>query len=168
MVTLTSVAHTAGRVNLTDLQSEQRYRGWTAYSQSKAREPAVHDGAAAARRRRRVAPAERRRAPRLRRHEPHLGRPGQPLEACSARWPASSRGRSASRPSTVPGPPSTPPAPPTSTVPSLVGPGGLGGTRGHPVKAVASPTAYDVDLAGLLWQRSLELTGVAFDVKEQS
>lgn len=55
-----------------------------------------------------------------------------------------------------------------ATVPGVqgaeyVGPGSLGGWRGHPVRTTASGSAYDPDVAAQLWQRSVELTGVGFD-----
>ncbi|GAB3676991.1 oxidoreductase [Angustibacter aerolatus] len=167
VVTLTSVAHTAGRVNLTDLQSEQRYRGWTAYSQSKLANllftmelqrravaagwpllsVAAHPGFAATNL---ISAGPASRSKLLGAVAGVVSRPFSQSAEHGA-WPTLYAAGA-----------------PDVHGAELVGPGGLGGTRGHPVKAVASPTAYDVDLAGLLWQRSLELTGVAFDVKEQS
>ena len=43
------------------------------------------------------------------------------------------------------------------------GPDAWGGWRGHPTRTAAARSAYDVDLAAALWQRSQELTGVHFD-----
>jgi NAD(P)-dependent dehydrogenase (short-subunit alcohol dehydrogenase family) len=45
---------------------------------------------------------------------------------------------------------------------SYVGPGGLAESRGHPKLVGRSGAAMDADVARQLWQRSEELTGVAF------
>jgi NAD(P)-dependent dehydrogenase (short-subunit alcohol dehydrogenase family) len=43
------------------------------------------------------------------------------------------------------------------------GPGGFAEQRGHPTLVGMSPAALDVDDAGWLWERSVELTGVRYE-----
>lgn len=44
-----------------------------------------------------------------------------------------------------------------------VGPSGLLNARGPPEKQRSAEQTYDADLAGRLWERSIELTGVSYD-----
>ena len=46
-----------------------------------------------------------------------------------------------------------------------IGPTGLGGLRGHPVKGPSSKASHDESVARRLWEVSEELTGVTYDFR---
>ena len=162
VVTVSSLAHRMGRIDLTDLQSERGYRRWDAYGQSKlanllfafeldrrlAGHPAIsvaaHPGFASTNLQvagplmdgGRVSAA--------------IVRAGTPLVCQSAAhgaWPSL---RAATDPGVHGG--------------DYLGPRALGQTRGRPRLVEASAAAHDEELAGLLWTRSEELTGVTWQV----
>ena len=163
VVTVSSMAHRMGRIALDDLQSERGYRPWAAYGQSKLanllftmelqrRADSVRADLVS------VAAHPGWSATNLVVAGPGSGRPawlstvldaGNRLVAQSAEagaWPTLYA-------ATDPGVRGA----------EFFGPGSLGGTRGHPVRTVARPVAYEPDLAAQLWERSSELTGVRFD-----
>ena len=162
VVTVSSNAHRAGRIDLDDLQSERRYSAWGAYSQSKLANllftmelqrradraaaditsVAAHPGLSATN---------------LTRSGPGAGRPlvgrigdvavrmlGQ--SAQMGAWPSL---YAASMPD--------------ARGAEYFGPNAFNGWRGHPERTTAKPAAYDPDVAAQLWQRSVDLTGVTYD-----
>ncbi|HEY6744718.1 MAG TPA: oxidoreductase [Mycobacteriales bacterium] len=161
VVTVSSIGHRAGRLDLTDLNWERRrYRRWPAYFASKLanllfafeldrRLLAVGAGTAS-----------------LAAHpggaRTHLGRGhgGLAGRVQSIVFPATDRlmqppGQGALpqlRAATDPG----------LTGGTYLGPGGPGEVRGLPVVVTAKRSAYDEELAGRLWDLSAELTGAEF------
>ena len=162
MVTVSSHAHRAGRIDLEDLQSERRYSPWPAYSQSKLANllftmelQRKADSAAADITSVGAHPGLS--ATNLTLSGPGAGRPvvgrlgdlavkvfGQSAQMGS--WPSL---YAASMPD-VRGA-------------EYFGPNAFNGWRGHPERTTAKPAAYDPDVAAQLWQRSAELTGVTYD-----
>ena len=163
VVTVSSMAHRMGRIALDDLQSEREYSSWKAYGQSKLanllftmelQRRADASGADLVS----VAAHPGWSATNLVLAGPGTGRPrwlstvmdaGNRLVAQSAAagaWPTLFA-------ATDPGVRGA----------EFFGPGSLGGTRGHPARTVARGPAYDPDVAAALWERSSQLTGVAYD-----
>ena len=162
VVTVSSNAHRAGRINFEDLQSERRYSPWPAYNQSKLANllftmelqrradraaadltsAAAHPGLSATN---------------LTLSGPGAGRPvvgrlsdlavklfGQ--SAQMGAWPNLYAA-----------------AMPDVRGAEYFGPNAFGGWRGHPERTTAKPAAYDPDVAAQLWQRSIDLTDVTYD-----
>lgn len=159
VVTLSSSVHWIGRINLDDLNWERRrYSRWLAYAQSKlanllftfeltrrltaagstVRATAAHPGYASTN---------------LQSHtesvQDHVMALGNRLIAQSADMGALPTLYAA-----------------VADVPSgsYAGPGGVGGQHGHPKPASYSRAAKNPAMAKALWERSVELTGVTFDL----
>jgi NAD(P)-dependent dehydrogenase (short-subunit alcohol dehydrogenase family) len=160
VVTVTSFAHYAGRIDLTDLNWRQRhYERWSAYAQSKladlifsyeldrrlrsagspVRSIAAHPGYAATG---------------LQSHtetiQDQMMAVVNRFFAQSAQAGALSLLYAAAAPDAAGG--------------ALYGPNGPGGLRGHPVRVGSSHASRDPALAGRLWALATELTGVDFGV----
>jgi NAD(P)-dependent dehydrogenase (short-subunit alcohol dehydrogenase family) len=161
VVTVASNAHRMGRIDFDDLDSERSYRPWPAYGQSKLANllfamqlqrlaadaglslvsVAAHPGYAATE---------------LMRNGP-LG--SGPLAAVADRL-----SRLVAQPAHMGAWPTLyAAAMPDVQGAEYFGPDAWGGWRGHPTRTAAARSAYDVDLAAQLWQRSQELTGVHYD-----
>ena len=162
VVNVSSVMHRIGRLDVADpLGERMRYRAWPAYGRSKlanllftmelqrrfdagapgALSVAAHPGTAATNL---VGSGPMRRIPGLSTVATTVNRLWSQPAALGA-W---SILRAATEPGLVGG--------------EYVGPSGPGETRGAPVFVRAIPAAYDEELAGALWRRSVELTGVDF------
>ena len=159
VVTVSSNAHKAGRIDFDDLQGERRYRRWRAYGQSKlanllfmfeldrrARDAgldlvsvAAHPGYAATNLQFNAPPL----------HERLVMRVSNALVAQSAEMGALPLLYAATAPDLTGG--------------LYIGPDGRGEARGHPVVVVPSRRALDPEAAARLWQVSEELTGVRYD-----
>jgi NAD(P)-dependent dehydrogenase (short-subunit alcohol dehydrogenase family) len=162
VVVVTSLMHRMGRLHREDLMHERRYRRWEAYGQAKLanllfvlelqqraaraglplRALAAHPGYSATN---------------LQAVGPAMD--GHRLLARLAAWGSRVVGQGAE--------PGAWPSLRAATDPSLpggvlLGPSGLGGTRGTPVVETPAAAARDRDAAAWLWQRSVELTGVDF------
>ncbi|HEU5266849.1 MAG TPA: oxidoreductase [Jatrophihabitans sp.] len=160
VVTVTSFAHYAGRIDLIDLNWRQRhYERWSAYAQSKladlifsyeldrrlrsagspVRSIAAHPGYAATG---------------LQSHTESIQDQFMAVMnrvfAQSAQAGALPLLYAAAAPDAAGG--------------ALYGPDGLGGLRGHPVRVSSSQVSRDPALAGRLWALAAELTGVEFPV----
>ena len=157
VVTVSSPAHKMGRIEVDDLSWERRtYRRWPAYAQSKladllfafeldrrlraaaspVRSVAAHPGYAA---------TEIGRSEGL---EQRLIGIGNRVLAQSAEAGARPMLYAATMPDVRGG--------------DYWGPDRLGEMRGHPKRVTGSARARDVELAGRLWDRAVQLTGVAF------
>jgi NAD(P)-dependent dehydrogenase (short-subunit alcohol dehydrogenase family) len=166
VVTLSSVMHRLGRLDLDDLNSQRRYRRWSVYNASKLANALFTleldrrlRAAGAATASVGAHPGYARTG--LQTSGPRLGAAG-PVGAVSAgavelftrltAQPAAQGAlpvlRAASDPQVTGG--------------DFLGPDGLGGGRGWPVKVEYSKTAQDEELAGRLWALSERLTGVSF------
>jgi NAD(P)-dependent dehydrogenase (short-subunit alcohol dehydrogenase family) len=159
VVTVSSLAHRAGRVNLGDLQSKRRYNRYTAYGQSKLANLlfafelqrrlndagsqtislAAHPGYSRTN---------------LTRHMPAVLQAGariaDPLISQSSEMGALPVLRAATDPAAHGG--------------GFYGPGGLGQVRGYPEQVSPSRRARDADLQRRLWAESEKLTGVTYPV----
>lgn len=166
VVSVSSNAHRAGRLDRDDLMSERSYRPWPAYGQSKlanllfthelqrrledagssVRAVAAHPGFAATNL---VAAGPMTRAPKpLRSLASGITKlVGQP--AGLGAWPTL---RAATDPDVDGG--------------EYFGPSWPGGWRGAPVRVVTSTAALDLDDARWLWDESARLTGVRFEALE--
>lgn len=162
VVTVSSNAHQIGVVNLADLQSEGRYEPWTAYAQSKLAN--LLFAVELQRRADRVAAPITSVAahPGLSSTNLVLSGPGASGGVAARVMDAATNAvaQSAEKGSW--------PQLYAATMPDVrgaeyFGPRGLGGWRGHPVRTTARPAAYDPGVAAQLWDRSVELTGVAYD-----
>jgi NAD(P)-dependent dehydrogenase (short-subunit alcohol dehydrogenase family) len=162
VVTVTSLAHRLGRLGLGDpLGERERYHSWPAYGRSKLANllfafelqrradatdcdllsVAAHPGLSATNL---VASGPFRRVPGLAQVAGAVyGLWSQP--ASHGAWPIL---YAATQPGLVGG--------------EYAGPSGPGEARGAPVFVRANPAAYDESLAGALWARSVELTGVDY------
>ncbi len=163
VVTVSSGAHRAGRMDFDDPMAERRYFRWTQYGQLQAREPAVRARARQAPERRRLDDQVGCRAPRVRHYEP-AGAAAPALDRAvmeltnlvaprARRWalcPAVRRhdARRALRA-------------------ALHGPDGVGEMRGHPRLVAPSRQALDAADAARLWALSEELTGVSFGLRRR-
>ncbi len=159
VVTVSSAAHVIGKIDFEDLQRERHYNNWTAYAQSKLanlmfcfelqrrataagvalRSMAAHPGYAA---------TNLQFAGPSRRYETALMAVTNRLVAQSAEMGALPVLYAA----TVPDLPGA----------SFVGPGGLGGMRGHPHVVTAAQRARDEQTWRRLWEVSEQLTGVGY------
>jgi NAD(P)-dependent dehydrogenase (short-subunit alcohol dehydrogenase family) len=160
VVTLSSNAHKTGRIDFEDLQSEMRYRRWSAYGRSKLanlmfaleldrrlraaassiKSLAAHPGYAATNLQSAAAPAIDRLVMQL----------TNLVMAQSAEMGALSTLYAATQPGLEGG--------------SYVGPDGVGEFRGRPHLVSPSGAARDAQVAGRLWAVSEELTGVHFEL----
>ncbi len=158
VVTLASNAHKMGRIDFDDLQSQRRYRRWSAYGQSKLanlmfaleldrrlrasgshlKSLAAHPGYAATNLQAAAAPMLDRLAMRA----------TNSLVAQSADMGALSPLYAATHPGLEGG--------------VYVGPDGIGEFRGHPHVSSPNRAARDLDVAERLWEVSEGLTGVRF------
>lgn len=167
VVTVSSNAHRSGRINFADLQSEQHYRRWAVYSQSKLanllftfelqrkidaagldlRSVAAHPGFAATN----LATA----GPRMSGHRllERLFRAGTRLIGQSAAKGALPTLYAATA-EDVPGG-------------AYYGPDGLGEQRGYPKRVSSTSQANDEEVAKRLWQVSEDLTGVHYAAIER-
>ena len=162
VVTVSSNAHRAGRIDLDDLQSERRYSPWPAYSQSKLANLLF-------------TMELQRRADRAGADITSVGaHPGLSATNLTLSGPGAGRplvGRIADAVAKVFGQSAQLGAWPSlyaATMPDVrgaeyFGPNAFGGWRGHPERTTAKPPAYDPDIAAQLWARSAELTGVAYE-----
>ena len=162
VVTVSSNAHRAGRIDLDDLQSERRYSPWPAYSQSKLANLLF-------------TMELQRRADRAGADITSVGaHPGLSATNLTLSGPGAGRplvGRIADAVAKVFGQSAQLGAWPSlyaATMPDVrgaeyFGPNAFGGWRGHPERTTAKPAAYDPDVAAQLWARSAELTGVAYE-----
>ena len=161
VVTLSSNAHRAGRIDLDDLESTASYHPWRAYGQSKLANllftmqlqraadragldlvsVAAHPGFAATGLVRNGPGARSARIGRVMDAVTRLV--AQSAEAGA--WPVLYAA-----------------AQPGVRGAEFFGPSGPGGWWGTPVRTTAAQVAYDPDLAAALWQRSEELTGVRY------
>jgi NAD(P)-dependent dehydrogenase (short-subunit alcohol dehydrogenase family) len=159
VVTVSSIAHRAGRINFNDLESARRYNNWIAYSQSKlanllfafeldrrlrhanspARSLAAHPGYAA---------TNLQFAGPARIYERLAGRIANWTVAQSAEMGALTTLYAATAPDVTGG--------------SYIGPGGLFEQRGHPKLVRAIRAAYDLGVAARLWEVSESLTNVHY------
>lgn len=162
VVTVSSLAHRQGRIEFDDLQGEQHYERWAAYSQSKLANllfaleldrrvrargasmvsVAVHPGLSATN---------------LQTTGPRLGRSGLLTRArlsflrligqnaAHAAWPSL---YGATAPDVVGG--------------GFYGPDGPGQLRGNPIRIVPAPAALDQPVARRLWEVSEGLTGIRY------
>jgi len=158
VVTVSSMAHRQGRIDLDDLQSERRYRRTAAYAQSKlanllftyelqrrlaaAGAPtiavAVHPGAVTTELQRHLPPQMRLVATPL---MAALGQRGTAMGALATL-------RAATDPAARGG--------------EYYGPDGRLGFGGHPVRLESSTRSHDAEVQRRLWERSERLTGVTF------
>jgi NAD(P)-dependent dehydrogenase (short-subunit alcohol dehydrogenase family) len=161
VVTVSSTAHRAGRINFDDLGSERRYNNWLAYSQSKLanllfafeldrrlrdaglpiRSVGAHPGWSAT--------------------NLQFAGPARIYERVGgalANWTFAQSADQGALPSLF--------AATAADVAggSFVGPDGLFEIRGHPKIVRAIGAAYDTDVAARLWDVSEGLTGVHFDL----
>lgn len=154
IVNISSMAHTMGKINFDDLNSEKGYNTWLAYGQSKIAnlyftyelqrklEAADKDTLSVA---------------------AHPGYAATNLQAHSGifNWMNSFMAQSQE----------------TGALPSLyaatspdingadyIGPHALGGSRGYPIKTKSKSISYDKEIAARLWQVSEELTNIKFDL----
>ncbi len=159
VVSVSSLLHRSGRIDFDDLQSEQGYRPWRAYSQSKLANllfafeldrragvaglelasVAAHPGYAATK-----LQANGPRRP----HERVLLAVGNLLVAQGAAGGALPILRAACDPDVPSG--------------AFLGPDGPGERRGYPRLVAPSPAAVDPEVAARLWRVSSELTGVSY------
>jgi NAD(P)-dependent dehydrogenase (short-subunit alcohol dehydrogenase family) len=166
VVTVSSMAHRTGRIDLDDLSSERSYRPWAAYGQSKLANLLF---TMELQRRSDAAGAD------LTSVAAH---PGYSATSLVRNGVGSSRAGLGGLLSVVMdaatkvlGQPAEAGAWPSlyaATMPDVrgteyFGPHAFGGWRGYPVRTTAIPSAYDPDLATALWQRSADLTGVSYD-----
>ncbi|HMV67998.1 MAG TPA: oxidoreductase [Myxococcota bacterium] len=160
VVTVSSVAHRIGRMDLTDLMGERRYQKWAQYGRSKlanllfhhelhrrlqARAASVisvacHPGYAAT----------------------NLQHVGPQMESSALgslfadignRWIAQSAAAGAWP---------TEYAATAAAAGEFIGPDGFNNWRGHPTRNVPNAASRDAETMRLLWERSVELTGVDF------
>ena len=163
VVTVTSHAHRAGRIDEDDLFAERRYSAWGAYGQSKLANllftmqlQRLADRAAAD----------------LTSVAAHPGYTATNLVASGPGATRSLLSRVLDAATKVIGQPAAMGAWPSlyaATMPDVrgaefFGPASFGGWRGHPERTTATPSAYDPDVADRLWRRSTELTGVDYGV----
>ncbi|GAA2759653.1 oxidoreductase [Actinopolymorpha rutila] len=162
VVTVSSQMHAMGAIDFDDLMSEHRYGPWRAYGQSKlanllftfelqrradrAGVPltsvATHPGYAATNLQNAAAQTRRRAWVR------HASAAVTRLVAQPAAQGALTTLYAATMPDVRGG--------------EFFGPDSFGGSRGHPTRVKASAKAYDPETAARLWERSAELTDVAF------
>jgi NAD(P)-dependent dehydrogenase (short-subunit alcohol dehydrogenase family) len=163
VVTVSSNSHKAGVIRFDDLQGEQQYARWAAYSQSKLANllfaleldrrlrgaglplisVAAHPGYSATNLQLSGPPLHERIAMRL----------ANRFVAQSAEMGALPLLYAATQPSLSGG--------------SYVGPGGRGEVRGYPTLVRPSQAAQDVAIARRLWEVSEHLTGVTYDLPER-
>lgn len=163
VVTLSSLGHRIGRIDLGNLNAERGYSKWGAYAQSKLANllfTAELDRRARASGRDLLALAAH---PGLSATE--LGQAGPKL--AGRNWAA--KLERASRLYTQPASAGALPALYAATLPdapggSYYGPGRLGETRGAPAEACKSARARDMDMARALWDESARLTGLDWDL----
>jgi NAD(P)-dependent dehydrogenase (short-subunit alcohol dehydrogenase family) len=164
VVSVSSMVHRRGRIDLADLQGERSYQPWTAYAQSKlanllfAQELHRRAGGAVIS----VAAHPGWAATELVSNGPVVGAPGA-VGRARARVMTAMTGLAA-QPAAAGAWPSLYAA----TMPDVrggeyFGPDRFGGWRGHPVRATATDSAYDVDVAAALWRASQELTSVSYE-----
>jgi len=158
VVTVSSGAHRAGRMNFDDLHGEQQYGRWSAYGQSKlsnllfayeldrrlcaaqapARSIAAHPGYAATNLQTAVAPP----------HERFFMSIGNVIFAQSAEKGALPTLYAATHPGAQGG--------------CYYGPDGMFEMRGHPAQCDSTPASKDEEAARRLWELSEQMTGVQF------
>jgi NAD(P)-dependent dehydrogenase (short-subunit alcohol dehydrogenase family) len=165
VVTVSSTAHRMGQINFEDLQSEQGYKRWSAYGQSK-----LANLLFAFELDRRARQASRS----LRSYATHPGYsatnlqfagPSAFVERLTMRFTNVLVAQSADKGAL--------PTLYAATEPDLeggsfIGPDGWQEARGHPTIVKARPSAYDTEAAARLWEVSEELTGVRFDLHARS
>ncbi len=168
VVTVSSMAHEQGRISFDDLQGEQDYGPWTAYSQSKlanllfafeldrqARARGLHLVSVAAH------PGVS--ATNLQIAGPRLGHQG--LRTRCRLFVVRRIGQSAARGAL--------PSLYAATAPEIVGggfygPNGPGQLRGNPTRVLPAPGALDEQIAQRLWEASERLTGIRFQWMDPS
>lgn len=162
VVTVSSMAHRYGRLDLADLQAERSYRKWRAYGQSKLAN--VLFGFELDRRSRAAGAS-------LRSIVVHPGYAATNLQSAGPRMSGDRISeRVAALVNAVIAQPATAGAWPTlraATDPDVaggtfLGPTGWFGMRGTPELQTPSPASRDLDSARRLWQVSTDLTGVSF------
>ena len=161
VVTVSSNAHRMGRIDFADLGSERSYRSWAAYGQSKLANLLFTMQL------QRLADAG---GLRLTSVAAHPGYAATDLIANGplGRGPLAAVAERISHLVAQPAEMGAWPSLYAAAMPDVVGaeyfgPDAWGGWRGHPTRTTAAASAYDVDLAAELWQRSQELTGVRYD-----
>ena len=158
VVTVSSVAHRAGRMNFGDLMGTRRYWRWTAYGQSKLANLLF------------MFELDRRAGARLTSVAAHPGYTATHLQFAGAELEGSKlRARLMGLANTVIAQSAETGALPTlfaatAALPggTYVGPGGPGEMRGHPTIVGASRSARDRGAAERLWTISEQLTGVTY------
>jgi NAD(P)-dependent dehydrogenase (short-subunit alcohol dehydrogenase family) len=164
VVSVSSMAHRGGRIDLDDLQSERSYRPWTAYSQSKlanllfAQELHRRAGGAVVS----VAAHPGLAATELVSNGPAVGASGA-VGRVRARVMHAMTGLAAQ-----PAQAGAWPSLYAATMPDVqgaeyFGPARFGGWRGPPARATATASAYDGAVAADLWRVSQDLTSVSYE-----
>lgn len=154
VVNVSSQAHTMGKINFGDLNSEKSYNAWRAYGQSKianlyftyelqrkleAADKAILSVAA------------------------HPGYAATNLQSTSSffTWANNFFAQSAAMGAL---PTLYAALSPDVVGSDFIGPHALGGWRGYPIKTKSNQLSYDEAIAARLWQVSEELTGIKFDL----
>ena len=154
IVNVSSQAHTMGKINFGDLNSEKSYNAWRAYGQSKianlyftyelqrkleAADKAILSVAA------------------------HPGYAATNLQSTSSffTWANNFFAQSAAMGAL---PTLYAALSPDVVGSDFIGPHALGGWRGYPIKTKSNQLSYDEAIAARLWQVSEELTGIKFDL----
>lgn len=154
VVNVSSQAHTMGKINFGDLNSEKSYNAWRAYGQSKianlyftyelqrkleAADKAILSVAA------------------------HPGYAATNLQGTSSffTWANNFFAQSAAMGAL---PTLYAALSPDVVGSDFIGPHALGGWRGYPIKTKSNQLSYDEAIAARLWQVSEELTGIKFDL----
>jgi NAD(P)-dependent dehydrogenase (short-subunit alcohol dehydrogenase family) len=156
VVTMSSGAHRAGRINFDDLQGERRYNNWLAYGQSKLANLLF------------AFELDRRADGRLSSIAAHPGYAATNLQfAGPAHWYERASMAVANRVIAQNADQGALPALYAATMPdvpggSYLGPDGFMELRGHPHLVTAARRAYDLQDARRLWEVSEELTGVHY------
>jgi NAD(P)-dependent dehydrogenase (short-subunit alcohol dehydrogenase family) len=156
VVTMSSGAHRAGRINFDDLQGERRYNNWLAYGQSKLANLLF------------AFELDRRADGRLSSIAAHPGYAATNLQfAGPAHWYERASMAVANRVIAQNADQGALPALYAATMPdvpggSYLGPDGFMELRGHPHLVTAARRAYDLEDARRLWEVSEELTGVHY------
>jgi NAD(P)-dependent dehydrogenase (short-subunit alcohol dehydrogenase family) len=163
VVTVSSMVHESGKINFDDLNSQRKYARWSAYSQSK-----LANLLFAYELQRRLAshgyPAISLAA--------HPGYSATNLQTTGVGldnshlwlWMMKIGNKIIAQPPQM----GALPALYAATSPEVsggdfIGPGGILGMRGYPVKTCSSPASHDLQTAARLWSVSEELTGVRYD-----
>ncbi len=157
VVTVSSTAHTQGKIKLDDLMGESSYSRWGAYSQSK-----LANLLFAYELQRRLVAAD---AP-TNSIGAHPGYAATNLQRVGTWWMSALMSVTnvlVAQNAAMGALPSLYAATsPEAIGGSYVGPGGMRGMRGHPVMQPSSKASHDEEMAARLWDVSEELTGVKY------